>query len=147
MKAKTRRGAAKDKAAAADKAEPAKQAEREETKEQVVEVNDDAKAIKADADQDVSEQAAPKAAAPDQESAAQEGSDASDTSDENSESEVSVEEQAEETAERIVNDTQKSLRKNTSSASLAGSVTVFAYSQTSMTCCLLAYIRLCTSLS
>ena len=129
MTAKTRRGAANGKAAAADKKATAKQKApkqtKEQVKEQVVEVSDDAKAIKADADKDISEQAPPKAPAPDQASTAQQDSGASEASDNgNSEPEVTAEEQAEETAEKIVDDTQKPLRKNSSSSSLAGSVTV-----------------------
>lgn len=127
MTAKTKRGAANGKAAAADKKATAKQKAAKETKEQVVEVSDDAKAIKADANKDVSEQAAPKAPAPDQASAAQEDSDASEASavdNGNSEPEVTAEEQAEQTAEKIADETQKPLTKNSSSSSLAGSVTV-----------------------
>lgn len=127
MTAKTRRGAANGKAAAADKKAIAKQKAAKDTKEQVVEVSDDAKAIKADANKDVSEQAAPKASAPDQASAAQEDGDASEASaadNGNSEPEVTAEEQAEQTAEKIVDESQKPLKKNSSSSSLAGSVTV-----------------------
>ena len=128
MKAKTRRGAAaKGKAAAAEKAPAAKKAELKEVKEKVVEVSEDAKAIKADADKDVIEEAAPKAPAPDQASAAQEDSDASDSSAANngsSEPEVIAEERAEAIAQHVVDETKKPLRKNSSQASLAGSVTV-----------------------